>query len=235
MAVSRTEEQIMTVIVEDSRTLSPVFAGRTRWAAAVLVTAGAALQVAEFLLEPGGNADSTQRIAWWLAHPDRIDLSKAAGMLAVPFLIGQFFVMVTIARRHSRRIATAAAVFLTAAMTGLAAIQGVEMAALWAAQAGHSDVAVSILDVSNPGLPGGVLFVLFLGGALFGTVTINVALWRSPYVPRLVVVFGVAFVIMDLVLGWGIAGHVAALAAGLVLAWAIVTGYQRKQRKSSAH
>ena len=104
-----------------------------------------------------------------------------------------------------------------------------------AAKAGHSDVAVSILDVSNPGLPGGVLFVLFLGGALFGTVTINVALWRSPYAPRLVVVFGVAFVIMDLALGWGIAGHLAALAAGLVLAWAIVTGYQRKQRKSSAH
>jgi hypothetical protein len=34
--------------------------------------------------------------------------------------------MFTIARRHSRRIATAAAAFLTAAMTGLAAIQGLD-------------------------------------------------------------------------------------------------------------
>ena len=220
----------MTVIVEDTSTRqrpAPVFTGRVRWVAAALVVTGAALQVAEFLFEPGGNAAAADRINWWLAHPDRIALSKAAGMLAVPFLLGQLFVMVTIARRHSRRVATAAAVFVTAAMTGLAAIQGVEMAAWWAARAGNRDAAVAILDVSNPGLPGAVLFVQFLGGALFGTVLLNIALWRSPSVPRLVVVFGVGFVIMDLVLGWGIAGHVSALAGGVVLAWAIITGYGR--------
>ena len=220
----------MTVIVEDTSARqrpAPVFTGRVRWVAAALAVTGAALQVAEFLLEPGGNAGAANRISWWLAHPDRIAFSKAAGMLAVPFLLGQLFVMVAIARRQSRRIATAAAVCLTAAMTGLAAIQGVEMAALWTARAGHRDAAVAILDVSSPGLPGAVLFVLFFAGALFGTVLLNIALWRSPSVPRLVVVFGVGFVIMDLVLGWGIAGHLSALAAGLVLAWAIVTGYGR--------
>jgi hypothetical protein len=219
----------MTVIVEDTGTAqrpAPVFTGRTRWVAALLVTTGAALQVAEFLLEPSSSS-TAERIAWWQAHPDRIAFAKAAGLLAVPFLIGQFLVMVTIARRHSRRIAAAAAAFLTAAMTGLAAIQGAEMAALWAAQAGHIDAAASILDVSDPGLPGAVLFVLFLGGALLGTVLVNVALWRSPYVPRLVVMFGVGFVIMDFALGWGVAGHLSALAAGLVLAWAILTGYAR--------
>jgi len=224
----------MTIIVEDASAGSrqrPVFTGRVRWVAALLVTVGAALQAVEFLLEPGGNQATANRIAWWLAHPDRIAWSKAAGLLAVPFLIGQFAMMFTIARRHSRRIATAAAAFLTAAMTGLAAIQGLEMAALWSARAGHQDAAKAILDTSDPGIPGAVVLVLFLGGALFGTVLINIALWRSPYVPRLVVVLGVSFVIMDFALQMGVAAHLGALAAGLVLAWAIVTGYARTPHK----
>jgi len=224
----------MTVIVEDTRTEhrpSPVFTGRVRWAAALLVTVGAALQVAEFVLEPASSEGSANRIAWWLAHPERIALSKAAGLLAVAFLLGQVLVMVTIARRHSRKIATAAGVCLTAAMTGLAAIQGAELAALWSARAGREDAAAAFLDISSPGIPGAVLMVMFLGGALFGTALINIALWRSPYVPRLVVVFGVSFVILDIFLSMGVAGHVAALAGGLVLAWAILTGYLRTPHK----
>ena len=59
----------------------------------------------------------------------------------------------------------------------------------------------------------------------------TVALWRSPYVPRLVVVFGVGFVILDLVAGQGLAGHLSALAGGIVLAWAVVTGYARNAGK----
>jgi hypothetical protein len=224
----------MTVIVEDTSTQhrpAPVFRGRVRWAPALLAVTGAALQVAQFLLEPGSNGASADRVAWWLAHPGQIGLSQAAGMLAVPFLLGQLVVMVTIARRHSRRIAAAAAVFVSAGMTGLAAIQGVEMAALWTAQAGHRDAAVGILEVSDVGVAGAVLFALFMGGALLGTVLLNVALWRSPYVPRLVVVFGVGFVVLDIIAGQGVAGHVSALAGGIVLAWAVVTGYARIPRK----
>ncbi|TWD74837.1 hypothetical protein FB561_6271 [Kribbella amoyensis] len=222
----------MTVIVEDTRDNrpAPVFTGRIRWVAALLVTVGAALQVAEFLLEPGSDTTAS-RVAWWVAHPDRIEWSKAAGLLAVPFLLGQVYVTVTIARRHSRRIATAAAVCLTAAMTGLAAIQGAELAALFATRAGHQDAAIAILDSSEPTVPGVLLLVMFLGGALIGTVLINIALWRSPYAPRLVVIFGVTFVVLDIVLQQGVAGHLAALAAGLVLAWAIVTGYVRTPRQ----
>jgi hypothetical protein len=221
----------MTVIVEDTATKQrPVFTGSTRWVAALLVTAGAALQVAEFLLEPSSGS-TAERIAWWQANPDRIALAKAAGLLAVPFLIGQFLVMVSVTRRHSRRIAAAAAACLTAAMSGLAAIQGAELAALWALRAGHADAAVAVLDVSSPGIPGVMLFVLFFAGALLGTVLVNVALWRSPYVPRLVVVFGVGFIVLDLALGQGVAGHLSALAAGVVLAWALITGYVRTPRK----
>ena len=221
----------MTVIVETETTSpKPVFERRNRWVAAALVTIGAALQVVEFVLEPAGQDTSKARVAWWLEHPDRMDWSQAAGLLAIPFLIGGFAVMVALTLRDSRRLSSVAAVALTFAMTGLAAIHGFELAARAAAESGSTGTAVSILDASDLGAPGIVLFVMFLGGALVGTLTVYVALWRSPYVPRLAVVLGGAFVALDLFLGMPVPGHLAALASGLVLAWAIVTGYSRIPR-----
>ena len=170
------------------------------------------------------------RLAWWLEHPDRLEWSQAAGLLAIPFLIGGFAVMVALTRQHSRRLAGVAAVALTMAMTGLAGIHGVELAARLVAQAGQTDAAVSILDGTGFGAPGVVLIVMFLGGALVGTLTIYSAMWRSPYVPRLAVALGAAFVVLDFGVGMGVAGHLAALASGLVLAWAVVTGYVRAPR-----
>ena len=138
--------------------------------------------------------------------------------------------MVALTRQHSRRLAAVAAVALTMAMTGLAAIHGVELAARLVAQAGHTDAAVAILDGTGFGIPGIVLFVMFLGGALVGTVTIYVAMWRSPYVPRLAVALGAAFLVLDLGAGLGVIGHIAALASGLVLAWAVLSGHVRTPR-----
>ena len=222
----------MTVIVETPTPetgVEPVFTGRSRWAAAALVTVGAALQVAEFVLESTA-ADPAARLAWWQEHPDRIQASQVVGLLAIPFLLGGFAAIVAMTRRTSRRLSTVAAVALTSAMTGLAAIHGFEQAARMASDAGNDDAALVILEGSNAGAPGIALLVMFLGGALIGTISLYVAMWRSPLVPRLAVVFGAAFLVLDLVLGFGVLGHVAALASGVVVAWAIVTGYGRKVR-----
>ncbi len=233
----------MTVIVETPTGTSPrgpavpPITGADRFAAAVLLVTGAALQLAEFLFEPPLK-DTGARLDWWTAHPDRMDWSQAAGLLAIPFLIGGFLVMTRLARSHSRRLTGVAVVALTGAMTGLAAIHGVELAARWALLDGNRAIATAILEGSDLRLPGIVLAVLFFGGALLGTVTINVALWRSPYVPRVAVLLGVAFIALDLVAGLGRLGHAASLGAGLVLAWAVVTGYVRKPRRgaeSGAH
>jgi hypothetical protein len=224
----------MTIIVEHRAPAGPppaVFSGPSRWVAAALVVVGAALQAVEFLLEPIADPEPAARVAWWLAHPERIELSKLAGFLAVPFLVGGFAVMVAMTRRHSRRLAAAAAVMLTAAMVGLAAVQGMELGALGAARAGSPEAAEIVLDAADLGLPGAAMMLVFLGGALSGTILLNISLWRSPYVPRLVVVFGVGFIVLDLVLGMGVAGHLAALVSGVTLAWAIVTGYARAPRQ----
>jgi hypothetical protein len=124
-----------------------------------------------------------------------------------------------------------AAVALTSAMTGLAAIHGLEQGARMAADAGHTEAAQGILEASHFGAPGIAVLVMFLVGALVGTVTMYLAMWRSPLVPRLAVVFGAAFVVLDIGLGRGVIGHLAALASGVVLAWAIVTGYDRRSRR----
>jgi hypothetical protein len=221
----------VSVIVEPTTTSpTPVFTGRARWAAAALVTIGAALQVVEFVLEPAGQDTAKARLAWWADHADRVELSQTAGLLAIPFLIGGFAVMVALTQRCSRRLAGVAAVALTMAMTGLAAIHGVEMAARVVAENGDTKAALNTLEGSSPGVPEIALFVMFLGGALIGTITVYVAMWRTPYVPRLAVVLGGAFVVLDIGAGMGVAGHVAALGSGLVLGWAVITGYVRSAR-----
>src|ERR1700754_2522289 len=105
-------------------------------------------------------------MAWWLEHPDRLEWSQAAGLLAIPFLIGGFAVMVALTRRTSRRLAGVAAVALTTAMTGPAAVHGLEQAGRMAADAGHDDAALDILEASHFGAPGVAMMVMFLVGAL---------------------------------------------------------------------
>jgi hypothetical protein len=226
----------MTVVIDTSTTTTaqPVFAGRSRWAAAALVTVGAALQVAEFVLESAPDT-SAARLAWWQDHQARLEASQIVGLLAVPFLIGGFAVMVALTRRTSPRLAGVAAVALTFAMSGLAAIHGLEQAERMTAANGHPDAALGIMDAAGLGGPGIALLVMFLGGALVGTVTVYVAMWRSPLVPRAAVFLGVAFVVLDIGLGRGVIGHLAALGSGLVLAWAVVTGYVRAPRTRHQH
>jgi hypothetical protein len=220
-----------TIIVEQRQpnTVASPFSGRVRWAAAALLVTGAVLQVAEFLLENPVN-DTAARVAYWEQHLTRIGLSEAVGLLAVPFLIGAFAVMVALARVRSPRLAWTAACFLTCAMVGLAAVHGFEMMAYTLVRAGNPSAAITGLEATNIGPPGVVLFALFLGGAALGTLTISIALWRSPLVPRLAPVLIVAFAVLDFAVGQPVISHLVALAGGVVLAWAVLTGYSRKTK-----
>lgn len=93
-----------TIIVQPRRPDAPgrPFAGRARWVAALLVT-GALLQVVEFLLENPLD-DTPAPVDYWAHHLSRIGLSESVGLLAVPFLIGSFAVVVALARVRSPRL-----------------------------------------------------------------------------------------------------------------------------------
>jgi hypothetical protein len=131
---------------------------------------GPLLKAIEFLLESGVE-DNSARVAFWSEFPSRTGLSMASGLLAIPFLLGGIATIVTLTRTHSRRLAWLAGTFMTFAMAGLAAVHGYELAAFGFVKTGNPTGAITILNADSLGLPGGVLFIMFLGGAVLGTLT----------------------------------------------------------------
>jgi uncharacterized membrane protein len=209
-----------------SPTPYPFPAGSVRWVLASLYLVGTVLQALEFALE-NPVEDTSERVAYWAEHTTRVGWSMALGLLAVPFLLGGFGVLVALCRRTSQRLSWAAAALLTCAMVGLAALHGMEQAAYGLTRAGNRTAAVAVLDAEDVGLPGAVLVLLFLVGAFFGILTLVAATWRSPLVPRAVPVLVLAFAVLDFALGFGLVGHLVGVAAALVVAWAVLVGYDR--------
>ena len=218
----------MTVVQEQVVSSPPEYPvpRSQRWPVAVVLVLGGALQLAEFLLEPE-QSDSASRVQWWLAHGTRLQLSQALGLVAVLLLLIGVTVLWRLTRTDSRRLSAGALLLTASAMVGLAAVHGVELAAYWAAQGAGQPAAVSILDVSSPGIAGIVGFVMFLPAAVIGNLLMAAALWRSRYVPRVVAALLVAFVVLDFAAGQGVISHATTFAQGLMLAWAVLTGYER--------
>ena len=206
-----------------------IFVGITRWVIAGILVMGPLLQAIEFLL---GNEmdDNAARVAFWSAFPDRSGLSMASGLLAIPFLLGGIAVLVALTHTHSRRIAWLAGTFMTFAMVGLAAAHGYEMAAFGRTLTGDRAGATSILNAENLGLPGAVFIIMFLGGAVLGTLTLAAAMWRSPYIPRMVILFTLAFAVLDFGAGQGMISHLVNLVGFSILAVAVLRGYSRSSR-----
>jgi hypothetical protein len=216
------------VVQPKGHTAAPVALRRlSRWLAPFVLVAGPLLQAIEFLLVANPE-DNAARVASWVEHPTQVALSMASGVLAVPFLIGGVAVLVALTRAYSPRLAGAAAVFMTFAMVGLAAVHGYELAAFGLAQSGDIAAATAALNADSLGAPGMVMLVMFLGGAALGTLALAAAMWRSPRVPRIAVLFTLAFAVLDFVLGWGVAGHLANLIGFAIVAVAVVINYSRQ-------
>lgn len=131
------------------------------------VILGAALQVVEFALENPPD-DNKVRVAGWISHPASTAASMTLGLIAVPFLLGGFAVMLSLTRRRSPRLSAAAAVALVCAMVGLAAVHGVELTAFAQATSGQVPAAMSMLDGDHVVAPVIAVMVMFLGGAVLG-------------------------------------------------------------------
>jgi hypothetical protein len=80
----------LLVVEPKSRAVAvrPVFTDRSRWVAAAVLVAGPLLQAIEFLLESTSD-DNATRVTSWAVDPNRIGLSHASGLLAIPFLLGR--------------------------------------------------------------------------------------------------------------------------------------------------
>jgi hypothetical protein len=207
--------------------VKPVFSGPARWVAALVLVTGPLLQAVEFLLENEAG-DAAARTAFWVAHPTQIGLAMASGLLAVPFLLGGSAVLVALTRACSRRLAWMGGTFIAFGMVGLAAAHGYELAAYGLTRSGNVAAATFVLNGDTLGLPGAVLFAMFLGGAVLGTLALATAAWRSPLVPRIVVVFMLAFAVLDFAVGQGVVSHLVNLVGFVILAGAVVARYSRQ-------
>lgn len=215
---------------EPSGRLQHPFTGRVRWAVAATLVIGPLLQAVEFLIGTGpAGADPAARVAYWSQNEAAVGVSITVGLLAMPFLIGGFGALAVLAASDSRRLSWVAAALLTVAVTSLAAVHGVLMAAYWLVLAGEGPTAITLMAGADFGLPGIVLFATFLGCATVGLLTMVACLWRSRFVPRVVPFLFLAFFVLDFALAQGVIGHLVGLAAFAVVAWAVLTRYERRR------
>jgi len=193
-----------------------------RAAAAGTLVLGAALQLASFLTIP--NHDETaDRLEWIAANPSQADASKLFDILAMPFLFGTVLVYVLLSRRRSLRLAYAGGILLGCGMVGLSMLQGYETLEFGLVTDGRfalATLADAVDDISS--VPAIAMLLLFLPGVFFGLLTMAVALWRSRAVPRGAVVLIPAFMVTDIFLQQGVAGHAIALVGAAWIASAVL-------------
>jgi hypothetical protein len=192
-----------------------------RLAAAGTLVLGAAFQLAAFITEPKHD-ETVDRLQWIADNPERADLAKLFDVLAMPFLFGTMLVYVLLSRERSRRLAYTGGILLGCAFVGLSMIQGYEAFAFTVAQDGRFDLEAlaDVFEETSPALI--AIFLLFIPGALFGLLTMTVALWRSQAVPLGAVALIPAFIVVDLFLGRGLEGHVISLVAACWIASAVL-------------
>jgi len=126
-----------------------------------------------------------------------------------------------------------AAALLGLAMVGLAAVHGVEIAAFSLATSGHPAEAAAVLDGGQVVAPMVTLMVMFLAGAVLGTLTLAAAIWRSPLLPRLAAIGVIGFAVLDFALGSPLVSHLVAFANSLLIGWAVVSDYSRKTARGA--
>ncbi len=139
-------------------------------------------------------------------------------------------VFVLLTEQASKRVAWAGGIFAACGMLGLAAAHGFEGAAYGLLRSGNAGAATAALAGDDLGLPGITLLVLFLGGASLGLISLAVAVWRSPLLPRIVAPLMLAFAVLDFALGYAVVSHVVNLIGFGIAAAAVVSGYSRAER-----
>ncbi|HEX7745001.1 MAG TPA: hypothetical protein VF462_07040 [Micromonosporaceae bacterium] len=208
---------------------APVFAGPSRYAVAAILLACGVTQLVAQLLELEED-DPATRVAYWAAHPTSTGVMMSLWLVSVPMFIGSVAALVALTRQSSRRLAWIGGGCMLMALTGLAAVLGLELGAYWRVLENDVPGATGVLASKDFGLPGVVLFAMFLGGALIGSLLLAVAMWRSPLLPRLTAVLLIAFVVVDMLLSRAQIGHLLNAAWSAVAAWAVLTAYVRRPR-----
>jgi hypothetical protein len=166
-----------------------------RITAAVVLFAGATLQLVEELIEPPFATD-TDRFAWMAQHTTLHAVDVGIGLAAIPLLITAVLLLARLAGRMPRLARTGAA-FCVVGFCGLAAVHGFEYAELAMLDAGVSPATVeTAVGTVQPAIA--IPFLAsFLVALSIGLPLLLIALWRSRGVPRGAIVTSFAFMVLD--------------------------------------
>jgi hypothetical protein len=171
-----------------------------RRATAVLLVAAAVLELAETLVSPLQGGSTASEMTLVAAHQGRFTVSVLCGMAAVlmygPGFLGLADSCVGRTPRLARFAGWTAAVSMTA-FFGVRAIQAVQLATV--RQGLDHRTAAKVIDAVGANPLGITVLVLFLGGALVGTVSLAVATWRAG-LPKVAAVMLGVFQLVDLAL-----------------------------------
>ena len=185
---------VTTPLVRDRNLPAPLLpVGRIT--AAVVLIAGATLQLVEELIEPPFATD-TERFAWMAQHTTLHAVDVGIGLAAVPLLIASVLLLARLAGRMPRLARTGAAICV-AGFCGLAAVHGFEYAELAMLDAGVSPATVEAAVATVQPAIAIPFMASFLVALSVGLPLSLIALWRSRGVPRGAIVTSFAFMALD--------------------------------------
>jgi hypothetical protein len=217
----------MTIIVDARVEVgAPVFEGRARRTAAVLLVLGPALMLAAagMSMVASSQAPGAEDAAVAVAAPTPYFLGLALDLLSVPAMLAFTVVLLLGVRPWARRTAWTGAVALGLQGCGLAAVTGMELCAATLAVSGLDPTRIA--DVMNAHItdsPAGItLAILFFPTEIVGLIALGIATWRTRWAPRSVAVLLIASPFIDFFVNgtpWASAGFFTVfLAAGAWLA-----------------
>jgi hypothetical protein len=188
-----------------------------RVTAALLVTASL-LELTETVISPLGEGSTSSALVGIADHQTQFTITVLCGMTAVLLFGPGFLGLANVCAPSVPRLARFAGWVSAAAMTGFFGVRGIQAVQLAMVRDGLANpTAGQIVDDAGTNPLGVLVLVLFLGGALVGTIALAVATWRAglPRVPAFLL--GI-FQLVDL----GAPGHGGSILAHALLLVAMI-------------
>ena len=169
-----------------------------RRATAVLLVTASALEVAETVISPLHDGSTSSELARVAAHQGAFTLSVLFGMTAVLLFGPAFLGLADSCAGRTPRLARFAGWTAAVSMTAFFGVRGIQAVQLATVREGlDHHTAGRVIDAAGSNALGILVLVLFLGGAIVGTISLAVAAWRSGF-PRVPAVLLALFQFVDL-------------------------------------
>jgi hypothetical protein len=159
-----------------------------RRATGVLLVAASLLELIETVISPLGNSSTSSEMGRIAAHQGQFTISVLCGMVAVLLFAPGFLGLAQFCAGTVPRLGRFAGWVAAVSMTGFFGVRGIQAVQLATVRDGlDHGTAGRIIDDAGTNPLGVLVLVLFLGGAVVGTIALAVATWRAglPRVPAL--------------------------------------------------